>query len=109
MVLDLEFVGTSRRRLLASFAAVPHVVRCLSLAPSEADFVYFQFPAWIEICRQKNSVPIPDELEASYFAALRQLPSLVAAAAERTWDATFLSCALSAIAAAKGFASVAEL
>ena len=92
----------------ASFAAVPHVVRYLARAPSKAPFVFFQFPAWVEICRQKRSLLVPDDLESAYFAALKQLPSLVAAAADRQWDATFLSCALSAIAAAKGFGSVAE-
>jgi len=92
----------------ASFAAVPHVVRYLSLAPSKAHFTYFQFPAWVEICRQKRSVPIPEELRSAYFGALRRLPSLVAAAADRDWDANFLSCALAALAAAKGFGLVAE-
>ena len=92
----------------ASFAAVPHVVHFLSQAPAKADFTYFQFPAWVEACRQKNSVPIPKELETDYFAALAKLPSLVAAAADRKWDSGFLCCALSAIAASKGFGSVAE-
>jgi hypothetical protein len=92
----------------ASFAAVPHVVEVLSRGPLKADFSYFQFPAWVEICRQKNSAPIPPELEGAYLAALRRLPSLVAAAAEREWDSNLLACALSAIAAAKGFVSVAE-
>ena len=92
----------------ASFAAVPHVVNFLSQAPAKADFSYFQFPAWVEVCRQKNSVPIPTELEAAYLAALEKLPSLVAAAADRKWDSGFLCCALSAIAASKGFGSVAE-
>jgi len=92
----------------ASFAAVPHVVHYLSQAPLKADLSYFQFPAWVEVCRQKNSVPIPKELEADYFTALARLPSLVAAAANREWDSEFLCCALSAIAASKGFGSVAE-
>ena len=92
----------------ASFAAVPHVVHFLSQAPLKADFSFFQFPAWVEIYRQKSSVPIPNELEADYFAALARLPSLVAAAADREWDSGFLRCALSAIAASKGFGSVAE-
>lgn len=92
----------------ASFAAVPHVVRVLKQAPSRADFSYFQFPAWVEVCRQKNSVQIPEDLKAPYFAALAQLPSLVASAADREWDSNFLCCALSAIAAARGFGSVAE-
>lgn len=92
----------------ASFAAVPHVIHFLSLAPSKADFSYFQFPAWIEICRQKNSVPIPKELEGADFAALEKLPSIVAAASDRQWDSGFFCCALAAIAASKGFGSVAE-
>jgi hypothetical protein len=83
-------------------------VRILAQAPLKADFPYFQFPAWVEICRQKKSVPIPKDLESDYFSALRQLPSLVAAAAEREWDEGFLACALSAIAAAKGHGAVAE-
>lgn len=92
----------------ASFAAVPHVVHFLSQAPEKADFSFFQFPAWIEVCRQRNSAPIPQELEADYFAALARLPALVAAAANKKWDSGFLRCALAAIAASKGFGSVAE-
>lgn len=92
----------------ASFAAVPHVVRILQEDPTRTDLSYFQFPAWVEVCRQKNSVEIPPDLKEPYFTALAQLPALVAAASQREWDADFLSCALSAIAAAKGFGSVAE-
>jgi len=92
----------------ASFAAVPHVVRILSSAPTKADSSYFQFPAWVEICRQMNSVEVPEELMPAYLSALAELPSLVAAASTRDWDADFLPCALSAIAAAKGFGSIAE-
>lgn len=93
----------------ASFAAVPHVVHALSSAPANAHSTYFQFPAWIEICRQKNGVEVPEDLLAAYFAALNRLPSLVAQAAERPWDNSFLLCALSAIAAAKGNTVVAEV
>ena len=92
----------------ASFAAVPHVVRVLASAPSRAGAVYLQFPAWVEICRRKKAVEIPTDLAAAYFEALSRLPALVAAAATREWQADFLVCALSAIAAAKGEPSVAE-
>ena len=92
----------------ASFAAVPHVVQALSAAPAKASATYFQFPAWVEICRQKHGTPIPQDLEAAYFAALASLPALVAAASVRPWDAGFLACALAAIAAAKGDGKVAE-
>jgi hypothetical protein len=92
----------------ASFAAVPHVVEALSLAPQKADFTYFQFPAWVEVCRAKNQVAVPEALAAAYFESLSRLPALVAEASTREWDEGFLRCALSAIAAAKGQALVAE-
>jgi hypothetical protein len=92
----------------ASFAAVPHVIEALAIAPSEASDSFFQFPAWIEICRAKNRIEIPQDLEAPYFEALARLPSLVAQASERHWNADFLACALSAIAAAKGQHKIAE-
>ena len=92
----------------ASFAAVPHVIAYLASDPHKADFSFFQFPAWVEICRRKNGVPIPQDLAPAYFTALARLPSLVAAAAEREWDESLLCCALAAVAAAKGFGSVAE-
>jgi len=92
----------------ASFAAVPHVVRALASAPASASFVYFQFPAWVEICRQNHGIAIPPDLEVAYFSALSELPGLVAAASARPWDADFLACALSAIAAAKGNTTIAE-
>ena len=92
----------------ASFAAVPHVVRALATDPASASFTYFQFPAWVEICRQNRGTPIPPDLEMPYFSALADLPGLVAAASARPWDEDFTACALSAIAAAKGSIKVAE-
>jgi hypothetical protein len=92
----------------ASFAAVPHVVDALAIAPNSVDFSYFQFPAWVEICRHKKQVRIPDELKEAYEAALARLPAIVSSASSREWDSGFLCCALSAVAAAKGHALVAE-
>ena len=92
----------------ATFAAVPHVVYILSQDPTKADFSFFHFPAWVEICRQKKAVIIPQDLEVDYFSALKQLPHLVAAASDRAWDESFLVSALSAIAASKGYGSVAN-
>src|ERR1700741_1246542 len=57
----------------ASFAAVPHVVRALASAPAAADSTYFQFPAWVEICRSKNGMAVPEDLAPAYFDALSQL------------------------------------
>jgi len=92
----------------ASFAAVPHVVQALASAPAKADHSYFQFPAWVEICRSRNGVEIPEDLRAAYFDSLAQLPALVAQASSRPWDPNLLACALAAVAAAKGQPAVAE-
>lgn len=92
----------------ASFAAVPHIIEAIASAPERVSDVYFHFPAWIEICRHKNSVDVPDDLATSYFDALTRIPALLASAAEKQWSTAFTACALSATAAAKGQHSLAE-
>ena len=92
----------------ASFAAVPHVVAALAVAPERADFSYFQFPAWVEICRKRTSMDVPADLARAYFDALAQLPVLVAPAADREWDDALVLSALAAIAASKAAHDVAE-
>jgi hypothetical protein len=92
----------------ASFAAVPHVVAALAIDPARADASFFQFPAWVEICRVKNGVQIPEDLKASYLEALASLPRLVAQAAASAWEPGFAACALAAVAVAKGQHAVAE-
>jgi hypothetical protein len=92
----------------ASFAAVPHVIEALSRAPLKADAAYFQFPAWIEVCRKRQNVEVPSDLAAYYFASLSRLPGLIAAASGREWDSSFLQCAMAALAAAKGSTLLAE-
>lgn len=92
----------------ASFAAVPHVIAALASSPDTASETYFHFPAWVEICRHKNAVDIPDDLKAPYFDAIQRMPGLVAQAASRQWSAAFTACALAAIAAAKGQHDQAE-
>ncbi|HEX8603567.1 MAG TPA: hypothetical protein VF774_13050 [Pseudoduganella sp.] len=92
----------------ASFAAVPHVIAAIAGSPERVTDVYFHFPAWIEICRHKNGVDVPDELAADYFDSLSRITALVASAKGNRWDAGFTACALSAIAAAKGQHELAE-
>ena len=92
----------------ASFAAVPHVVRVLASDPIKADFNFFAFPAWVEICRQRKSVAIPSDLEADYFESLSRLPSLAAVALSESRDETLVRCALGAIAAASGHVELAD-
>lgn len=92
----------------ATFAAVPHVVRTFASAPSRADFSFLQFTAVVEAWRQRKRVEVPDDLCVDYFAALATLPYLVAVATDKDWDSNFLTCALAAIAAARGYGAVAE-
>ncbi|MDR3157537.1 MAG: hypothetical protein LBU11_00690 [Zoogloeaceae bacterium] len=92
----------------ASFAVVPFVIEVLASNPAQASYVYFDFPAWVEICRQKNSTEIPEDLADAYFSSLARLPHLVSEASNRPWDHVFLRCALSAIAVAKGHPAIAE-
>ncbi len=92
----------------ASFAAVPHVVAILASNPLRCDSAYFQFPAWIEICRVKKKAPIPPDLEQPYFDALKALPTLAAKWSEKAWTDTELACVMCALAAAKGHVAIAE-
>jgi hypothetical protein len=92
----------------ASFAAVPHIVSVLATSPSLASFTYFQFPVWVEICRLRHNLTVPEELSLSYFEALQKLGSLVCAASSRDWDFDFTRVALAAMAISKGFALMAE-
>lgn len=92
----------------ASFAAVPHVIRVFASAPTTSELSFLQFPAWVEICRQRTHVSVPDFIAAAYFASLSQLPSLIAAAASRDWDDDYLACAMAALAAVKGHGIVGE-
>lgn len=92
----------------ASFAAVPHIIAALSRSPETASEVYFHFPTWIEICRNKHAVRVDRDLEAAYFDALARLPALVEKAAGKHWDTGFAACALSATAVAKGQHALAE-
>jgi hypothetical protein len=92
----------------ASFAAVPHVVAALAAAPAKADESYFQFPAWVEVCRARQQLEVPPDLKVTYYESLASLPGLVAQASVREWSPGFAACALSAVAAAKGQHAVAE-
>lgn len=92
----------------ASFAAIPHIIEAIALSPLKVDSNYFQFPAWVEICRVKNKLSVPDDIAPAYFEALSRLPELIVAALAKDCDASFLSCALSALAASKGQIAIAE-
>lgn len=87
---------------------MPHIIAGLAETPELAADAYFQFPAWVEICRAKHRIEVPDDLKGFYFEALARLPGLVAQSAKVAWEPGYAACALSAIAAAKGHHALAE-
>ena len=57
----------------------------------------------------QKSAAVPNDLRDAYFESLNRLPTLAAAAAAVPWDDSRLACVLSAIAAARGHAEIAEV
>jgi hypothetical protein len=93
----------------ASFAAVPRVVNAISHDPQHAPLTLLQIVTCIEIARsQKNGPDVPPDLLADYSESLAQIPDLVARAAKANWNDIYCPVALAAVAAAKGFCSLAE-
>jgi hypothetical protein len=92
-----------------SYAAVPHIVRIMGTAPERVPMTLFLMVACIEIARCKGRGPaVPPDLQTDYSAALARIPELVAGAARARWDHWYCGAALAAVAAAKGFAQLAE-
>lgn len=92
----------------ASFAAVPHVVHALANAPERAPAVFFEFPAWVEICRYRQDLEVPVELAPAYVEAFDRLPALIARALARPWDEETLQGILGALAVSKGHHAAGE-
>ncbi|HEY4416865.1 MAG TPA: hypothetical protein VGO57_14335 [Verrucomicrobiae bacterium] len=93
----------------ASYAAVPHIIRVLSTAPTRAHWDFFLLPACIEIGRAKGCGPeIPGELRNAYHDALQRIPPLAAVAAEAHWQEEYNRIVVAAIAVAKGQPSLGE-
>jgi len=93
-----------------SFAAVPHIVAALASAPGTAPAVYFHFPAWVEICRRKTGIELPNELAGAYNDSLKTLRAIAARAlGDGELDECGMRCALAAVAAASGEWNLSEL
>ena len=93
----------------ASYAAIPHVVAAIRDAPERAPWTLFLMVACIEVSRTSGRGPtIPGDLTEAYNSALCEVPLLVGRAAAGKWDHWYCGAALAAIAAAKGFPSLAE-
>lgn len=72
-----------------AYAAVPHLVDSASLVGAEARRPHIEFVARVEACRQLGDnyvAPIPDWLQAEYFAAVACLPERIAECAAAPWD-----------------------
>jgi hypothetical protein len=93
-----------------SYAAVPHIVRVMGTAPERVPMTLFLMVACIEIARSNGRGPeVPGDLQADYLAALARIPEIVGGAAARSsWDHWYCGATLAAVAAAKGFAELAE-
>jgi hypothetical protein len=93
----------------ASFAAVPHIVQALAIDPTRATLSYFLLPASIEVARVTKGIVVAPPFEAAYFAALAQLPSLAAVAAQPKLDESLCAAALAATAVVTGNHQIAQL
>lgn len=87
---------------LASYAAVPHLVR-IAAASSIRDWNFYALVATIEVERhRKTNPPLPNWLESSYLSAWSQLLELAVADLKSNTDQTSLRSILAALALAKG-------
>jgi hypothetical protein len=95
----------------ASYAALPHLVSAIDLAPAPqtAPWTLFLLIACIEIARASGRGPVmPEDLKSSYDFALKRIPNLVRSASVGQWDEIYCRAALAAFAAAKGFPQLAQ-
>jgi hypothetical protein len=93
----------------ASFAAVPHTLAAVSGLQVTRQGAALHFCAWVEICRCKNAVPVPPDVQSGYFSALASLPTLLVGGPDEAWDISFTSVAMACLAAARGQPLLAEV
>ena len=92
----------------ASFAAVPHVVAIAAREPTRASASYFHFPAWVEICRVRDKISVPADLESAYVAAIQGLAIVARERLAASTDEAILRCIFCAIAASQGKTVLAQ-
>jgi hypothetical protein len=61
------------------------------------------------VARRERPIALASSLETAYFAALAQLPGLVAAAAQPEWHPDICASAMAALAASTGNHQLAQL
>lgn len=94
---------------VASYAAIPHIVR-ITRNQKLLDWNPFALTVAIELVRGTGRNPeLPDWLRGDYTQALRNMAAYACEQMNQDWDASFLRSALSLIAIVKGNRDLAEL
>ena len=86
---------------LASYYAVPHLVR-IAREKQLVDYNVLGLVSIIEIQRHKENPKLPKALTPDYDIAIKELGELAKLAMNQNWTLSLASCALTAIALAKG-------
>ncbi len=93
----------------ASYAVVPYLAEYAKRASTVA-WHAFGFPVVVELARSNRGNPkLPAELEASYFAALRELPMTALSRGLDTWDKLCFEPVMASLALSLGRRLHAEL
>ncbi|GAA4317657.1 hypothetical protein GCM10023149_15310 [Mucilaginibacter gynuensis] len=92
---------------LASYYAVPHLVRIAS-EKQLVDYNVLALVALIEVRRYRDNPKVPNALLPYYNEALATLGELAKFSMNKDWDLTLASSALAAIAVSKGQHKLAE-
>ena len=94
---------------LASYAAVPHLVR-ICIAREILDWNVFALVACIEECRRFNENPsIPKWLEGDYLSAIKNLAEFGVKNFSKDWSKELTQSVLSVLAFAKGCSNTGRM
>lgn len=97
-----------RRVLTAGYAAAPHLMALTSSRPFAEHIEAIHLVTRIETARHAPGAPrIPEELVASYAAAVESLPRRVSALMESPWDVASAQVLAAALLAGKHHPAVA--
>jgi hypothetical protein len=94
---------------IASYAAVPHIVRAIESAEKPVPVTLLLLVTCIEIARRQERGPaLPANLEPSYRLAMEKLPGVVGKLSRSSWDNMYCRAAIAAVTVSKGFHRLAE-
>jgi hypothetical protein len=93
----------------ASFAAVPEIVKFISISPEKVTPSFFSLPSLIEIARDKENMEIDIELLPEYQKAIASLGEHAAKCISLNKSAEIANVATAAFAVSAGLHKCAEL